>query len=494
LRTAGAPDSHPGQVDVAIVGGGFCGTMVAVHLLERAQAPLSIALFDGNNAFGRGVAYGTDCPDHLLNVVASKMSAFEDRPDSFVEWLRAHPNVLFHLGMSGVDPDDFVPRAAYGWYLRSLLEEAILASPRARLTRIVSQVGDLEPTGDGFRISVVGSPSMTAKAVVVATGNRPPSDVPIRADGFYRSELYVRNPWSRAASGRIQRASDILILGSGLTGLDAVMTARRGARVRSIHLLSRRGHMPLPHRVAKPYAGDLSDLSGVASIRDLVRAVRRHVERAAAEGCDWRSVVDALRPSTPAIWQALDLESRLRFLHHVRPYWETHRHRAAPAVVIETAALEAAGFVKRHSGRLRAIEEKDGRAHATFVDRRTGSVKTLVVDAVVNCTGPPTDVSRADDALMHRLIARGLARQDPLRLGLDHTDAGALVGADGRSSDRLFALGGVRRGVLYESTAVPELRKQADDLGRLLAASPARGSGDGAAADDDRPEPAAIVL
>jgi uncharacterized NAD(P)/FAD-binding protein YdhS len=375
---------------------------------------------------------------------------------------------MLHLGMNAVDDGDFVPRAAYGWYLRSLLEGASQHSRSARLTRLVAQISDLEPTRTGFRLSVVGAPTISARTVVIATGNRPPSNVPIRADVFYRSDLYIRNPWSRAAAGRMQRARDILILGSGLTALDAVMTARRGARVRSIEMLSRHGHMPITHRVTKPYLADVSDVTGKSSIRDVMRAVREHIDRAAEAGCDWRSVVDALRASTPRIWQDLDLESKLRFFRHVRPYWETRRHRAAPAVVVETAALESAGLVRRHSGRLKDIEEIDGRARVAFSDRRTGAVKHLDVDLVVNCTGPPSDIGRGGDPLMVHLLARGLVRQDPLRLGLDHSDSGALIGADGMASDRLFGLGTVRRGKLYESTAVPELRTQAADLGRLL--------------------------
>lgn len=453
--------------DVAIVGGGFSGSMLAVHLLHRARRPLAIALFDANNAFGKGVAYSTECPDHRLNVPAAKMSAFEGRPHHLVAWLRAHENVRAEVGLGDVEDGDFIPRAAYGRYVRALLGDALANAPQATLAQRVAHVVDLDPGRDGVRVSLVGAPPVHARRVVVATGTPVPGN-PLAGDlPFFASSCYVKNPWGRASASRMQRAGEVLIVGSGLTALDAVMTARRGARISRIHVLSRHGRFPAMHRVARPFDGDLSRIAGERTIAGMVRAFREIVAASEPLGCDWRSIVDALRPLTAQLWRSMSVVERRRFVRHVRSLWETHRHRSAPEIVIEAAALEASGLVQRHIGRLRELQEIGGRARVRY-SNPLGLDRTLDVDLVVNCTGPSSDLRSGNDPLLQSLLSRGLARQDAARLGLETAEDGALAGANGATSSHLFALGFWRRASVYESTAVPELRVQAEALADVL--------------------------
>ena len=100
-----------GPVDVAIVGGGACGTLVAVQLLRQAHAPWRIALIERSGALARGIAYGPAESCHLLNVPAAGMSALPDDEGHFVRW-------------SGAAPDAFVARPVYGAYLEALLTDA----------------------------------------------------------------------------------------------------------------------------------------------------------------------------------------------------------------------------------------------------------------------------------------------------------------------------------------------------------------------------------
>jgi uncharacterized NAD(P)/FAD-binding protein YdhS len=60
------------------------------------------------------------------------------------------------------------------------------------------------------------------------------------------------------------------------------------------------------------------------------------------------------------------------------------------------------------------------------------------------------------------LLDAGLAAPGPLGLGLA-TDP------DGRCSEGVYALGALRRGELWETTAVPEIRVQADAIAATIA-------------------------
>ncbi|HXP52571.1 MAG TPA: FAD/NAD(P)-binding protein, partial [Bacteroidia bacterium] len=72
---------------IAIIGGGFCGIMTAVHLLENALSPVKITLINSGYPFAKGVAYSAYSDSHLLNIVAGKMSAYTDKPTDFVDWV-----------------------------------------------------------------------------------------------------------------------------------------------------------------------------------------------------------------------------------------------------------------------------------------------------------------------------------------------------------------------------------------------------------------------
>ena len=117
------------------------------------------------------------------------------------------------------------------------------------------------------------------------------------------------------------------------------------------------------------------------------------------------------------------------------------------------------------TGELTGVADRGPRCVA-----RVGTGAELSVDAVVNCTGPLTDITRSSDPLLLALRERGLAVPDPLFLGVACTAAGQLLDQDGRPIPGLHAVGSPRKGVLYESTAIPEIRAQAAEVARSLMA------------------------
>ncbi len=459
------------DVDVAIIGAGFCGSMLAVRLAGPG-GNRSVALIDGSGSFGAGVAFGTTHPSHLLNVPAGKMSAYPETPDHFLTWLRSNRRALDGLVSDDVQGTDFVPRAAYGKYLRAQLERAPLDG--ADIEVVVRAAVDASVDEYGVTIWFDDGSRVRADSCVLATGNDAPFDVPGIGAELKRSPFYCADPWRPDLVERAGRARSVLLIGSGLTAVDVALTVRAANPDAAIHMISRRGRLPHAHRTVAPHAVDFSSLVGTRSILDLSRRIRAELFEAAERGGDWRCVVDALRPHTQAIWGAMEPRSRSRFLRHLRMYWEIHRHRVAPAVDHSLRDLLSSATLRVHAGRIVSSFARQAHAAVSYRRREDGNFATVKADLVVNCTGPTTDVTRSRSPLWRNLIARGVVRPDPLGLGLETGKNGAVLNASGFSSQRLYALGGLRRPDLFETTAVPELRQQVRDLAETLHSSGAR--------------------
>jgi uncharacterized NAD(P)/FAD-binding protein YdhS len=198
--------------------------------------------------------------------------------------------------------------------------------------------------------------------------------------------------------------------------------------------------------------------------RGLLRLIRTQARLATVAGSNWRAVVDALRCVTQDIWQSLPLVEQRRFLRHLRSYWEVHRHRIAPEIADVLADLINDGQVHIRAGRVTRYRERRSFAEVVIRERVGRQVQTLRIDRMINCTGSENDCRRIDDSLIDSLFNQGLARPDPLFLGLDVGENGALIDSNGMASASLHALGPMRKGCSWETTAVPEIRVQAAEL------------------------------
>jgi uncharacterized NAD(P)/FAD-binding protein YdhS len=463
---------------IAIIGAGFTGSMVAAHLLKNASAPgargraspLRIVLIDRSGRFGRGVAYGTRCGAHILNVPAGRMSAFEDAPDHFLEWARARDG--------SVQGGSFVPRMLFGEYVEATLDAAAAASP-ASLERLAAPAIAVTPLKSGVRVRLATGKTIDADRVVLALGNFPPSDPPLRDTSALADPRYLRDPWDLAAYAAIDPAKPVLLVDTGLTMLDVALELASRNHAAPILAISRRGLLPQPHRSpAKPHHPEPPP--GLASweptAKGILRALRREVDQAATHGIDWREVVTSIRHDTARLWQMMGEAEKRRFLTHLRAFWDVHRHRAAPQAFGSVQALIKAGRLRVMAARLRALSSSKPGLTATLLPRGDSALQVSEFGAVINCTGPDTDLSRIADPLIASLRSQGLIRPDALGLGLDSTDDGAAIGAAGRAVPWLSIAGPLRRGKLWENTAVPELRIEAAALARALAGEPALSS------------------
>jgi uncharacterized NAD(P)/FAD-binding protein YdhS len=432
------------DVDVAIVGAGFCGAMLAVHLAREPS--IRIALFE-RAEFARGVAYSTENPRHVLNLTAAKMSPFPDQPADFVEWL------------AGPDSGTYVPRARYAGYLRAVFDGATQAA--AQIRRYRDGVVSVDRRANGFLVSTEGD-SISARCVVLALGNFAPGQDFIPG-AIRRDPRYVRDPWAVPFD---QLSGDVLVVGNGLTAIDVVLELEHRGYGGEVVMLSRHGRAPQRH---KEYGANIEVPLDKRSPLSILRSVRQAVAATEKNGGDWRAVVDGIRPLTQGIWQSWPLREQERFLRHLRIFWETSRRRVPPDVAAAVSAFESTGRLTRTSGRIATIDKAgDGRFRIAVAG--SGRTTTFEVDWIVNCTGPQVDVAKLDEALIRSLLAGGLVAPHPTRMGIQARPDGRVVDAHGVAQDDLFVLGGLLRGVLYETTSVPELSLQVQALAQKLVA------------------------
>jgi uncharacterized NAD(P)/FAD-binding protein YdhS len=469
------------QYDVAIVGGGYSGTMVAVHL-ARAQSGLRVALINRGPALGRGVAYGTTDPKHLLNVPADQMGAFHDDVGHFYRWLQVHPQNLAAVGIAEARPDAFIPRLVFGDYIQDLLREA--RTLPGVLDVMADEIVDLQQLPDG-RFELVGKAGrmLQAAQVVLALGNFPPGQT--RQNQPEERVWFMNDPYAPDVQAKLAEPGDVLIIGTGLTSLDLLLTLDRTKHDGKIHVLSRRGLFPQPHQKAKMYPPFLDPNNLPKTARLLCRRVAQELRHAAAQGIDWRPVIDALRPFNQAIWTGLNRTEQRRFLRHLQPLWDTHRHRCAPEIMAVKNRLEADGRVVCHQGPIQGYQTLGDEVEVTYRQRGTGELKTFRVRYVLSCTGPQADYRKLEDPLVQHLLGRNLLAPDPLRMGASTADGGLIRNQTGQEIDHLYTLGSTQKGRLYESIAVPELRGQAADLAARLLADFNAETACGSAADVD---------
>ena len=422
------------------MGGGAAGALQALHLAKAGVA--DVALIERAGAPGRGVAYGTRRSEHLLNVPARRMSALADDPDHFARWFAAR---------AGGTEEDYAPRMLYGDYLSELIEAAGIAA-------VHGEAIDVRPGA----VLLAGGGAVAADAVVLAPGNFKPA-TPRGVDPKALGGLWIADPWAEGIAAGLGPDDRVLLLGTGLTAVDAALTLEATGFAGRILALSRRGLAPRVHGAREPVCVPGEDLTP-----SCVAMLRRVRARSAEIG--WHAAVYELRNVTQKLWRAASGAERKRFLRHLRPWWDVHRHKLAPAVGARIAAMQAAGRLEVAAGRLVSIAREGDRAAVRFRPRGRTEIETLGAARIVNCTGPEADIARAGEPLLQALLAAGRIRPDPLGLGIDVDGDCRTIDADGRASNWLHAIGPVTKGAFWESVAVPDIRGQAARVAEMIAA------------------------
>lgn len=426
---------------VAVIGAGFSGLLTALHLAADPEGP-TVRLIERAKAFGRGAAYSTGNPDHLLNVRVANMSAFPDDREHFTRWLARHEGWSSHGG--------FVTRGVYGDYLQDLLREALETTTPGRLLLEQDEAVDVERSGEGWRVRLALGREIDAAAVVLALGVLRPAAPSTASEALLNSPRYIGDPWDSKAKLE-DEASDVLLLGTGLTMIDAAVSLWRPGR--RFWAISRRGLTPRQHA---PTSEQGAEIAPHGSPRELLAEIRA----ASADG-QWREAIDSLRPNVQSIWLSWSQAERQSFLRHLRPWWDVHRHRLAPSVARRISLLMRGRELVVRAGEVTSLSLTRDNVEVSWRPRGGRLVRRLGVAAVVNCAGLLGDLDRASEPLLQRLLARGVIRPDPCRLGAEVDIGSRLIGASGRPEPGLFAVGPLTRGAFWEITSVPDIRSQA---------------------------------
>lgn len=458
----------PGQQrSIVVIGGGCSGVLTTVQLLRQGSGGhWNVVLIESRPRPGRGLAYSIWDDSMLLNVPAGNMSALADEPTHFVDYCREMDPSL--------NGGSFVSRRIYGDYLEHVLATTAATSP-VDLHRVHGQVVMVQPAsaGGSFQVTLADGTVLAAHDVVLACGFLGAQKLPF-AQGLAGSPRYIENPWDFRAMDAIAPGEPVLVIGTGHTAIDALFRLTSLDDSRDVTLLSRRGLLPKSHRTV-PQAPVQTDypayLTGVpATALALMRALRAEVRKRQLAGQNWRDVLNELRPHTRLIWERWPDVERRRFLSRIRPWWDIHRHRLAPAAATRLKSRLSAGRTLVLAAQITRMDLDGEEVVVTVRMRDSVQVKALRVAAVVNCTGPDYDIDRASSPLVVQLRRDGWIRPDPLRLGLEVDADYRVIGRNGLAVERLYYVGPMLRARYWEAIAVPELRAHALQLARRLLA------------------------
>ena len=455
------------NADVLIIGGGLSGTMLAVQLL-RQPGKRQILVIEPRNELGRGEAYSAVELGHTLNGNAARMSVDPDNADDLTQWLTDY------FGAGGWPESDqqpvpiselFPPRGIFGLYAQQRLAEAKAISA-STVEHIRAEVIDLQVDGAAALLTLDNGQQLRGAQAVLATGMFPAARTPqTQSSGLNAAAV---DPWDVKAMRQIDPQSSVLIIGSGLTMVDAVVSLEQAGHRGPIEVFSRHGLLPHVRRQPPSWVDFLGEDHRLRSPRQLLREVRRQCQLAVEQGIDWQAPLDTVRAHISRLWSQASAREKRQFVRHVRPWWESHHHRSPPLSAQLVARLHVEGRLRVQAASFKGLEASDNGVMIKLRYRGEQVVTQVSGAALINSSGIEYDWRRVAKPLPQQLLKRGLIKPGPLALGIAADTSGAVLDAQGQVSQRLFAMGPPLRGMWWESTAVTDVALQAKALAAKL--------------------------
>ncbi|NCA20418.1 MAG: hypothetical protein EBS86_04695 [Crocinitomicaceae bacterium] len=455
------------KTSIAIIGGGFSGTILTRHLIELNES-ICITVFNYNNKLSKGVAYDCNQKSSLLNVPAGKISAFSYDVNHFLKWClkkETYKNDNPEL-IAGA----FLPRQLYGEYLNEIWGETVKIAKEKTISLQVldEKVNHLALEKNRIHLQTENSTYHFDKCVI-ATGNELPGKPKNIESEFLKSDRYFNNPWN-VDYHKIDKSLPILIIGNGLTMVDIVLNLRDNKLYQKIISISPNGFNILPHRnFGFTYNGALANVKFPITLLELITLFNREMKNLKKVGVSPDPIIDALRPNTQKIWQQFTAEEKAKFMSRVRHLWGVARHRI-PFVSYDSIMKEQVSQqLNILAGKITSVQENNDGIEVKIWDKRSKREISVIVGAIVNCTGPETNITKSNNVLLNQLYAEGIIDQDPLFLGINiNCNNFKTLQKNGAENQNIYAIGSLLKGELWETTAVSDLRVQAKELAQEL--------------------------
>ncbi len=432
---------------IAIVGGGISGTLTVLNCIKQSKKPISIIWFDQHNKFCKGFAYSTTEDVHLLNVRANNMSVFYDEPNHFTQWLSKH-YPLFNAS-------DFVSRKIFGDYVNDVFENLKNTNPLISIIQVAEEVISIEKLIDSFQLKT--TLTYQVQKLVLAFGNFLPAHPKSVSTDFILSENYFQNAFHPNLIKQSLSKNNITIIGSGLTMIDVVNSLYHHNYKGHIDIISPHAYIPQAHiEHTLPAVVPYIEENKIYNLLEILSVVNQQLKKAKKQGLNPHSVIDIMRPHLQNIWINFSFEEKKQFLRHLRHKWGVARHRApmqSMAVFEELISRKKINLIK---GRVFEIKSSEI-DFDIFYSNLENSTQTFKTDFLINCTGPESDYTKIKTPLIQNLLKNQIITPDFIKYGI-------IGQKDGQISQNVYTLGPPLKGILWESTAVPEIRLQAYKL------------------------------
>ena len=446
-------EGHASPLRLALVGGGFTGAVLAMNAIRATRRPLIVTVIEPAAELGRGIAYGTDDPAHRINVPSDRMSLFKDEPLQATNWLRAQ-GLLEDPACHDGQGHFYVPRAAYGDFVRSALEGVLdRAGRRVHFAHRQTIATDLSRNGPAWSVATQDGEPVQADVVALCFGHAVPS-LPCRiASDVHAHPKFVPDPWAKEAHAAVAASDSVLIVGTGLTMADVVVSLIERGHRGPITAISRRGLLPRSHGAFRSDYDLFEDRPVPRTASGLLRLVRERIRRD-GEAQGWQPIVDALRFKLPLAWGGLPAGEKRKVLRRLLPIWDVHRFRIAPQVHAALQDVQRLGQLDVERASVAHLTRAGGR-FAARLKRPGHGIDDRCFDAVILCTGPEKDPHR--NPLAARLLTSGLARLDEAGLGLAVDATSRVLDQASQPWPSLLAFGPMTRGTFGEMTGAPDI-------------------------------------
>jgi len=452
--------------NICIIGGGFSGVSSAIQLIKKSNN-IKITIINKDETIAKGIAYNPYSSKFLLNVIASKMSIFEDEPNHFLDWVLSKQE--YKNEEREILSKSFLSRKLYGDYLNEIWNEYIKVSKTKNIeVEIINdEAVDMEIDGLTIFIFTKNKKKIVSDYCIIATGNDIPKNPSIKNVDFFSSKNYFKNPWDKNSVLNFDKELPILIVGNGLTMVDTILGLLENGFKEKIYSISPNGFNILSHQhIDLKYNKINDEISSKLSLYELVKIVNKHIKNIKKHGITAEPIIDSIRPSVQKIWKNLTLNDKEKFINRLRHLWGVARHRIPQHIKEKIQTLRLNNKLEIISGKLIDIEEFNSYVGIELFDNKANKFIKLKVSRVINCTGPNTKITEnTDEKFLNNCLFKGIIKQDNFHLGIcADSNTLQLKNVDDKIYNNIFVIGSLLKGELWETTAINELKKQAINI------------------------------